>query len=106
MEKEKEKEKEATSDVPMESAEGGEGKSPKAKKVKAAHEVAAVADAHEDQPPHAAALNAIQDKLPKGPRLCILGGTKFTEPRNEEIVKAFAKHVDERLSGKVTVLTG
>lgn len=49
---------------------------------------------------------ALSRQMPAGPRVCILGGTKFQDPDSELIVKSLAKHFARMLSSSVVVVTG
>lgn len=49
---------------------------------------------------------SIAKVLPAGPRICILGGTKFEGPETEALVTAIAGRMARVLAGRVVVLTG
>jgi hypothetical protein len=52
------------------------------------------------------AVQAAAQQLPKGPRVCILGGRKFQEKSSELLVKELAKEFAAELKDRAVVLTG
>lgn len=54
----------------------------------------------------AVAVETAARQLPKGPRVCILGGRKFQERSSELLVKELAKEFAAKLKDRAVVLTG
>eukprot|EP00929_Paragymnodinium_shiwhaense_P097360 TRINITY_DN59070_c0_g2_i2.p1 TRINITY_DN59070_c0_g2~~TRINITY_DN59070_c0_g2_i2.p1 ORF type:complete len:1336 (+),score=319.15 TRINITY_DN59070_c0_g2_i2:76-4083(+) len=53
-----------------------------------------------------AALEALDKRLPPGPRICILGGTHVPDEGVLAIIKAIAEEFSRQLAGKAVVITG
>lgn len=54
-----------------------------------------------------ALCTAVEEQLPSGPRICILGGKQFTDPNSEPLVKALAQLLAAPLAkSNAVVLTG
>jgi len=51
------------------------------------------------------AVDTISSKLPKGLRLCILGGTSWIDSNNRQLVEAIAQQASVHLAGRIVVIT-
>lgn len=51
------------------------------------------------------AVDRISSDLPKGLRVCILGGTSWASPSNRKLVEVIARQIGAQLGGQIVVIT-